>query len=226
MSVELLHCVPSVPLHAGHLTGTATWDLSLQTYVAELQVFNHVSHYPPNSIRHGLRTAEFITIDALTNHLGALGLGIDWPSAAKLDDLARWVGAFDGHPEFVGLTGDNGEQMLYLLTPSKIAIPIGPRLAHSDYGHQWGDTSPATLETARVLCGVAWARQSSLDSESFALALTYEVLAEAGPDFSIDANSLCDWLLADTPIATGLSQADRNDLRDQMGLGAASLAAA
>lgn len=208
----------SVPISMGRLSGVAYWDRTRQTYAALLRLFGDDASYPPSWARFGVRTGEFITPDALVNHLETIGLEADDDSLMALQVLSRQVARAEGGPELVGLVGADRRRHLFVLTPSKRLLAVNPRLGHDDYRLSWGDTSPATVETGRLICEQALIRRPAHDVESFALTLTYELLSEVEGDFSLDVNALCDWFLTDSELATALTGADLDQIRLRAGL--------
>lgn len=205
---------PSCTLRAGHLGGRALWDDRLQTFAAVLDVFEHERSFPPPTVRFGTRTAEFVTSDALANHLIGVELAPDTESLTELCCLGQAVAEAVGHAELVGLDG----RRLYLRTPSGTLLGLRSRIDHDDYRHRWGDPGPATVETARLMCEVAWMRRPNPDVEAFALALTMEHLAAAEPDFSMAAATICDWFLTDAEPSTSLGPEDLAAIRRAVGL--------
>ena len=240
----------SVTVNLGRLTGVVYWDQARQTYAALLRLFDHspidshpidshpiASHpagsrlagwdpagpgsgYPPSWARYGLRTAEFLTPDALMNHLVALQLEPDDRSLVAVSWLARHVAEIEGEPELVGLVADDGRRRLWLSTPSGRLVELNPRLDHDDHRFAWGDAGPAAIETARVICEQAFLRRPHADVECFALTLAYEHLSEIDGDFSIGLNALCDWFLTDAELTTSLGPDDLDRIRHQLGLSA------
>lgn len=215
---------PPVEISAGGLDGLAFWDDRLQTFVASLGVFplaspgaGTLAHYPPTAVRHGTRFAQFITSDALANHLVSIGLTPDPVSLQALCGLGQGVSSAIGDAEFVGFTVAGAGRHLYLRTPSGVMLGMRPRFDHPDHGLCWGDTSEATVETARLLAETAWVRPPAADIEIFALALTYEHLSTVGADFSLSAPAVCDWFLTDSAPNTTLDAQDRSLLRLQAG---------
>ena len=216
-----------VPIRAGHLHGAAFWDPHLHTFAVTLDVFTGCSndgdgdvtatglgglHYPPRSIRHGTRCAEFVTADALLNHLRAVGLPPDEPTLAAVDRYGRVIADAVGETEFIGLTsgGRSGEspvRSLYLRTPVGHLLRLNPRIDHLDYRPDWGNVGPGTVETARLMCEVAFLRRPGPDLDAFALSLTYEFLSDAAADFSVSAGAICDWYLTDSEPWTTLDDA-------------------
>jgi hypothetical protein len=205
--------ISSVPITAGHLHGSAGWDSHIQSYVALLHLFDRQQAYPPPVAQHGVRTGEFLTPEALTNHLAGIGLEVDAATRAELDDLAGQVAAAEGEAEIVGLTDLWGGRHLLAVTPARLALRLNPRLEHRDYRLDWGDTGPCSVETARLICEQVWVRAPALDIDTFALAFTHEVLSTAGSDFSFSATSLCDWYLTDAEPRTSLDMGDLATLR-------------
>lgn len=196
------------------------WDSTLQTFVAVLDLFKTPdgsveTPYPPPSVRHGTRFGEFVTFDSLINHLIALGLPPDSDTLANLYRLGELVAEVEGQPEFVGFTIADTHR-LFLRTPSGSMLEMYPRLGHPDHGLRWGDVHPTTVETARLLCQLAFVRQPGQDLETFALALTHEYLRLVGRDFSLSATATCDWFLTDSPPSTTLSATDVARLRAEL----------
>jgi hypothetical protein len=190
------------------VTGTVSWDHGLQSFVARLQLFDHDGSYPPPVARFGTRVAEFVTVDALANHLRGMGFGLDAPSLDALQELRAEVVDGDGGAEIVGILDDWGDRHLFLLTPSGLTLRLQPTVDHPAYAFTWGDDGPSTMETARAICEQILVRSSADDIDVFALTLTVEYLAGVQGDFSLDANGLCDWYLADTPLRTRLNPID------------------
>ena len=215
----------SITVNLGRLDGVVYWDEARQTYAALLRLFDQDAdgprRYPPSWARYGVRTAEFLTPDALMNHLVALQLEPDDRSLVAASWLARHVAEIEGEPELVGLVGPDGHRRLWLSTPSGQLVELNPRLEHADHRFCWGDAGPATVETARVICEQAFLRRPHADVESFALTLTYEHLSEIDGDFSIGLNALCDWFLTDSELTTSLGPDDLVRLRRDLGLPAA-----
>lgn len=192
----------------GQLDGKVFWDRGLQSYVALLQLFDHTGTYPPPVKRFGTRLAEFVTVDALINHLRGVGFGPDAASLDALQELREEVVGSDGGAEIVGIVDDRGIRHLFLLTPSRLPLRLQPTVDHPAYAFAWGDNGPSTMETARVICERTLVRSPTDDIDVFALTLTVEYLAGIQGDFSLDANGLCDWYLADTPLRTQLTPID------------------
>ncbi|MFV0524722.1 MAG: hypothetical protein ACK5RL_09510 [Acidimicrobiales bacterium] len=212
--------VPTVPVSAGRLRGLATFDRTLQTYTVRFELFPGAfdgAAYPPARRRYGTRAAEFITTDALIGHLLAVGLSPCPASLGMLDELGAAVGASIGRAEVIGLTGPRRRHLL-VVTPGRLVVEVSPRMVHRDHRHHWGDDGPATLETARLIAEHTWGRRSMADVETFALALTLEVLAGAGSRFSLDAAGLGDWFLADAPVSTSLRADDLDQVARVLGL--------
>ncbi len=207
----------SVSIRLGRLSGVAYWDSARQTYAALLRLFADGNGYPPSWARYGVRRGEFLTPDALVNYLGAVGLEADDASLMALQWLRRHVAEIEGEPEIVGFVDHTGARRLWLATPSRSLLAVNPRIDHDEYALSWGDTSPATVETARLICEHAFVRRPSQDVETFALTLTYEYLSSVEGDFSIDANALCDWFLTDSELTTTLSPRELNALRAHAG---------
>jgi hypothetical protein len=208
----------SVSIRAGHLVGTACWDSRLQTYAALLQLFDRHQVYPPPYARHGIRTAEFVTADALANHLAGIGLDLDGGSRAELQRLSRHVAATAGEAELVGLTGSAGCRHLFVVTPSRLMLRLNPRVDHRDYRLNWGDAGPGTIETARLICEQVWVRAPAHDIDTFALAFTMEHLASVAADFAFSASALCDWYLTDSDLLSSLGDDDLARFRRRLRL--------
>lgn len=222
-----------VPISAGHLRGAAFWDPHLQTFAVTLDVFigsgggaaigREDRHYPPPSIRHGTRCAEFVTSDALLNHLRAVGLPPDEATLAAVDRYGRVIADAVGETEFVGLTvgGVDGvatDRLLFLRTPVGNLLRLNPRIAHQDYRLDWGNVGSATVETARLMCEIAFLRRPGPDLDAFALSLTYELLNEAAADFSVSAGAICDWYLTDSEPWTTLEESQLRRIRASLAL--------
>lgn len=207
-----------VPVQAGQLCGRASWSPDLQSFAVDLEVFDPGSTYPPPTIRIGTRCAEFVTVDALINHLVATGLPPDGESLGLLYRLGQLVVEVVGAAEVVGCTDSGGDRHLFVLTPDGTLLGVNPRLDHVDHRLQWGDSGPATIETARLVCDVAFVRRPGQDGEAFALALTHEFLATAGDDFSLGAVPLADWFLTDAALSTALAEVDIAEVRRRIGL--------
>jgi len=202
-----------VSIQAGHLEGKVFWDRGLQSYVALLRLFDHLGTYPPPTKRLGHRPAEFITVDALCNHLTGCGLTPDSASLGAMQELAINVGDQEGRAEVAGLVDADGRRRLFVVTPSRLALPILPVIDHPAYDFQWGDNGPTTVETARSICERVFVRSPAQDIETFALALTLEYLCEVEGDFSFGADALCDWYLTDSPLSTELGPLELLTLR-------------
>lgn len=202
----------SVSIRAGQLDGTAFWNPRLQSYGARLTVFDSSRSYPPPFRLYGTRPGELITGDALANHLAAVGQPLDADSAAALQHLVRVVDGGVGHSEIVGLA-DGGRRGLFVVGPGGDALELKPAIDHPAYGFHWGDAGEATEETARVIVERVHGRTAAEELTVFALTLTVEFLARRDGDFSVNANSLCDWLLADAALTTSYAAADRGSLR-------------
>lgn len=204
-----LHPSFSTAITAGTLTGTAEWDGARQTFAATLQVFGGDGPYPPPQTRIGVRAVEFPTVDALAHHLDRQGLGLDGDSCAAVDVLGRAIGRLVGPTVLVGLL-DGARHRLFLRSPVGRVVELGSSLDHPDHRLRWGDGSPATLDTARLI-GTRLVFGGAADSvDLFALALSAELLAVAEGDFAVDADVLCDWFLVDRPLETvGPDRLDR-----------------
>ncbi|MCP4223733.1 MAG: hypothetical protein GY773_10360 [Actinomycetia bacterium] len=197
-----------ISIRAGSLDGKVFWDHGLQSYVALLQLFDHLGTYPPPVKRFGTRLAEFVTVDAVANHLQGAGLALDSSSLEALQTLRHEVSSRDGSAEIVGITDDQGGRHLLLLTPSRLRLRLQPTVDHPAYAFCWGDDGPTTIETARIICERVLVRSSVEDLDIFALTLTVDYLAGIEGDFSLDVDGLCDWYLADSPLSTGLGPVD------------------
>ncbi len=197
-----------ISIRAGNLDGKLFWDRRLQSYVVLLQLFDHLGTYPPPVKRLGSRLAEFVTVDALANHLQGLGLALDSPSLDALQDLRHDVSSSDGGAEIVGLVDDEGGRHLFLLTPSRVRVRLQPTIDHPAYAFSWGDDGSTTIETARTICELVLVRSLAEDVDIFALTLTVDYLAGIEGDFSLNADGLCDWYLADLPLGTELGPID------------------
>lgn len=203
----------TTPIHAGSQPATALWDPNTQTFGAVVELFDGPEgSYPPPTVRIGHRPGELPTVDALASVLAQRGLAIDGASADQLQELRGQVEQAWGGTELVGV-GDGGERRLYLLTPARLVLPLAPAVDHPSYRFHWGDSSPATVETARVLGERVLGRGPAHDLDLFALTLTVDYLSSVQGDFSIDASGLADWYLAETPLATALSPLDLLALR-------------
>lgn len=206
-------------IRAGRLDGKIFWDSCLQSYAVLLELFDHRDTYPPPAKRIGLRPAEFITPDALANHLHACGLTLDSASLGAVQDLGRLVSEIEGTAEIVGLVDGDGEHHLFVVTPSRLVLRAQPSMDHPAYRFHWGDNGPASVETARVICDRVFVRSPAQDIDTFALALTVEYLADVEGDFSFDANSLCDWYLTDSPLSSRLDLGELVAIRRRFELG-------
>ncbi len=228
-----------VPIRAGHLRGAAFWDPFLHTFAVTLDVFAPITpgvvggpsgtvgakggdRYPPSSVRHGTRCAEFVTADALLNHLRAVGLPPDEATLAAVDRYGRVIADAVGETEFVGLTtgrsgGGPPDRLLLLRMPTGELLQLHPRIAHPDYRVDWGNVGAATVDTARLMCEIAFLRRPGPDLDAFALSLTYEFLHEADADFSVSAAAVCDWYLTDSEPWTTLAEDDLVAIRASLG---------
>jgi hypothetical protein len=205
----------SVSIQAGHLSGQAFWDHDLQSFAAMLELFAEPGSFPPSHARIGQRPGELPTVDALAHHLQRHGLGVDAASSEQLQHLRRTVADRVGTAEVVGLV--EGElRHLVLLTPSRLALRLQPAVAHPAYRFTWGEGGPDTVEAARAIGERVLGSSSDNDLATFALTLTVEYLASVDGDFSIEADSLCDWYLTDTPLSTDLDPLDLLALRRQL----------
>lgn len=232
----------SVPIRAGHLDGSAFWDPQLQSYGAQLRLFDSLddslhdapngsacdpSHlYPPPFTRYGTRQGEFVTVDALTNHLTGVGLALDGQSLTSLQDLVQRVERRWGHSEIVGLTALEPRYRLFLVHPNRNAVELHPPIDHPDYGFGWGRDGSSTEETARTIVDRSFGRTGLEEGATFALTLAVEFLSSVSGDFSLNVNSLCDWYLAEAPLVTHYAEADRRSLRRRLGLDGGSCSVA
>jgi hypothetical protein len=227
-----------VPIVAGHLRGSAFWDPRLHTFAVTLDVFESdeatppcpppecppTRCYPPSSIRHGTRFAEFITSDALLNHLTGMGLSPDEQSLAAVDRYGRVIADALGETEFVGLTTSAGTateppvRRLFLRTPVGKLLPLNPRITHIDHRFDWGNVGPSTVDTARLIGEISFIRRPGSDLDAFALALTYEFLGDAADDFSVSASAVCDWYLTDSEPWTTIETSALPAIRASLGL--------
>jgi len=227
-----------VPIVAGNLRGSAFWDSRLHTFAVTLDVFDSdgatppfhptpchpTGCYPPPSIRHGTRFAEFVTSDALLNHLTGMGLAPDEKSLAAVDRYGRVIADALGETEFVGLTMSRGTttqppgRRLFLRTPVEELLPLNPRIAHIDHRFDWGNVGPSTVDTARLMGEIAFVRRPGSELDAFALALTYEFLGDAADDFSVSASAVCDWYLTDSEPWTTIDVPALRAIRASLGL--------
>jgi hypothetical protein len=216
---QFMTATTSTSIRAGRLDGRVFWDSGLQSFAVLLELFDHQGTYPPPVKRIGLRPGEFITPDALANHLHGCGLTLDGASLGAMADLGRFVCEVEGSAEIVGLVDPEGHRHLFVATPSRLVLRAQPSIDHPAYRFQWGDNGPATVETARVICERVFVRSPAQDIDTFALALTVEYLADIEGDFSFDANALCDWYLTDSPLSSGLDLSELVAIRRRMELG-------
>jgi hypothetical protein len=107
---------------------------------------------------------------------------------------------------------------LFVRTPAGELLQLNPRIAHADHRLDWGNVGAATIETARLICEMAFLRRPGSDMDAFALALTYEFLGDAPADFSVSATSVCDWFLTDTEPWTTLAGRQLESIRSAVGL--------
>ena len=218
----------TVPISAGHLRGSAFWDPHLHTFAATLDVFPGEQRYPPPTVRVGTRCAEFITADALLNHLIGVGLRPDDETLAALDRYGRAIAEAVGETEFVGLTcaasspARPASRRLFLRTPVGALLQLNPRIDHLDHRLDWGNVGPAVVDTARLLCEIAFVRRPGADVDAFALALTHEFLRSAPDDFSVSASAVCDWYLTDSEPWTTIGEVELAAIRASLGLRARS----
>lgn len=194
----------SIPIRVGNLGGRAGWDPSLQSFTATLEVFPNGAPFPSSATRIGTRRAEFITCDALVNHLIGVGLSPDAETLERFCGLGAEVAEGSGEPEVIGLGAGRARRALVLRLPNGELLGVNPRFDHPDFEFRWGDHSEATIETARAICELAWVRRPDADIDAFALGLTFEFLSTVGSDFSLSAVAVCDWFLTDSSLSTTL----------------------
>ncbi|MEM7341098.1 MAG: hypothetical protein AAF467_20745 [Actinomycetota bacterium] len=204
----------STEVMAGSLPGVAEWDGARQTFAATVRVFGGDGPYPPPLVRYGTRAGEFPTVDALAHHLARVGLALDADSCAALDVLGRAVGRVVGSTVLVGVVA-GARCRLFLRTPVGHTVELAPPLDHPDHGLGWGDASPATVATARVIGSLLVFGGPADGVDLFALAVTAELLSQVTGDFAVDAAVLCDWYLVDEPL-TVLDPVEVARLRAEM----------
>ena len=189
------------------------WNQRLQSYCATLAV---AELDPSQWATVGGRFAECVTIDAVINQLLRRGLGVTEASVPDVVDLANDVRDQHGDAEVVGLSDELGTRRLVLVTASRVALPVRPSVEHPDYRIWWGDTSPASVETARLVLDRVWVGHYSVgDGDAYALAGSH--LYDQGPLWSMSATSLCDWVLQDATPTTALTPEDLAAFRGLVG---------
>lgn len=209
----------SVSASFGGLDGWVLWDPRLQSYGALLRLFHGGLDYPPPFSRHGTRSLEHPTPEAVLNDLAARGLPLAPGSRAAIDELACRVEADEGLIEVVGLTDAVGQRRLYCLAPAGQALELLPQFRHHEHGFQWGNRSPACYQTARTIMGYALGPVPPDELDVAAMGLVMEFLTGAERDFSLSVPGLCAWFLADAPLTATLCPDDRRSLHRRLGLG-------
>lgn len=203
----------SVPIEAGPAGGLLYWLVETCSFGARLHFDRR------HRLLVGGLPGEFITIDGLVNHLRLRGLTLDGRTLDAVQGFRQRVAATFGEVEFVGLA-DEGDPGLFLLAPDGRSLAVGPAIDHPAHRFGWGSGRAgsatdveATLRTARSLVGLAWSQARGPGEEMLAQALAHNFLGDCGPDFSLRANSLCDWYLVDCELSTGLTPPALNRLR-------------
>lgn len=159
----------------------------------------------------GGRAGEFVTIDGLVNQLRLRGLAPDRRSNEAIAELRDRATRTFGDAELIGLDGPDGGAVLLAL-PDGSTMPLRPTVDHPDHGFSWGPgravvTDHSVMETARTLVRCAWSAGWGTGEEMFAQALVHNFLGGCGAEFSVNANSLCDWYLFDRDLTTDLTAA-------------------
>lgn len=205
--------VATVSIRAGHLEGVASWAPDLQSYTVDLAVFETGRTYPPPSVRHGSRHAEFVTVDALANHLVAVGLGCDAESLDSLHALARMTHDRWGHSEILGFVTSDGGGRLFLRSPDRTVVELSPSIGHRDHGFRWGRADGSAQGVAEAVAQQAFGQAEHDELHTFALTLRVEFFDEQAGDFSLNTSSLCDWFLADSTLVTTIGETERAMIR-------------
>ncbi|MGI9595291.1 MAG: hypothetical protein ACR2QK_03975 [Acidimicrobiales bacterium] len=172
-----------------------------------------------HQLRIGGRTAEFVTMDRLLNHLRLRGLVLDSASMEAALELRRRVSRAFGDVELAGLGGPRDGALMLVLVNGQ-TVDVRADLGHPDHRFDWEPATPldlfvgeATMRTARTVVRLAWSEGWGPAEEMLAQTLAHGFLSRCGPDFSLSANSLCDWFLVDQEIATDLDPTDLDRLR-------------
>lgn len=148
-----------------------------------------------------------LTVDGLIDELALSGYELDPPCAEALAVLGERVSAACGEVEVVGVGGPHGGTLV-VWAPGARLLPIGRVAPWAAPGHAWGGFGRAAIDTARVIVGAVWSRRWGPDEELFAAGIALELLASAGPCFSVTAASLCRWYLMDGQPTTNLGPAE------------------
>ncbi len=215
----MTHCL-SMPISAGSTIGSMSWNVEAAAFAALLRPRSadlarsapapHRGHdeagrWPPIVV--GGLPGMFITVDSLIDQLRLMGLDPDAQSLEAATELRARATSTFGDVELVGLSRAGGRR-LYLLRPDGRSVPVRHQLADRSHRPGWGRRDRATVETARLLLGLAWSRRWGPHEEMLAEGLACQFLAEVDGHFSVNANSLCDWCLFDQDLRTSLGPAD------------------
>lgn len=200
---------PPADVSVNLMPASIYWNDSFQTFSADIAPFGVWRGSLPGAAAAqrtiGARPGEFVTVDALVNHMRSVGLRPSRASVEPLVDLREMATAQHGDSKFVGITEPGGGQRLFLSLPGGQQIPVRSTLDAPGYAHRWGANwlvsgAVSTLDTARVILRLAWSSQLDSQTEFAALALSKMEPLDQPAGFSLNANSVCDWFLLDTPL--------------------------
>ncbi len=209
----------STPVRAGAAHGRIMWLVERCTFAARLRFdlpFQDAiggmvdgGRGVPGELLIGDRRGQFITVDRLVNRLALSGLSLDAGSIEAVLRLRYRVTRTFGDVELVGSGGPvDGEVAMVL--PDDRVIELRSELAHPEHRLSWGPASGRaigtdgdTMATARLLVRAAWSEAWGTGEEMLAQVLAHSFLARCGPEFSLNANALCDWYLVDRDLSTG-----------------------
>lgn len=188
---------------AGGLPGRLFWSVERSTFGVSLDLFGG-DVATAQRFEVGTRFAEFITVDRLLNQLELCGRPLADPSREVAMELRHRISRTFGDAELIGLTMPAGPRLLVVL-PDGSWREVRPEL--DDPGHRfgWGRRGPASVATARALVRQARSAGWGPHEEMLMLAVA-QLLDEAGPDFAVSANALCDWYLVDVEPSMELDQ--------------------
>ncbi len=167
----------------------------------------------------GDRPGAFVTVDRLLNHLQLYGLEPDGRTVEALPGFRELVRRTFGDAEMVGIAGPDRSRLLVVL-PDGPMIEVGTELEHRAHRFGWGPRpgpGTSTMATARAIVSRCWSPQWGAGEEMLAQTLARCHLRHCGPRFSLSANSLCDWYLFDTDLATGLAPSELAGLGETLG---------
>jgi len=171
----------------------------------------------PAGIRLGTRVAEFITVDALSNHLEHLGMGLEAYSWTRLIEWRDVVAATFGEVIIVGRRTSTwwpepgvpsgvddrphepGSRLGLRLPPGEV-LPVRPFIGHRDHGFDWGIQGSGTVRTARAVVRLAWSDLPGRRADAIAHELAVAILADVVGGFELAANSVADWIATEAKL--------------------------